>query len=97
MALLQRRALGGHVAVDGVSANGAPDARGELPTVSGSKGWLRDPQRFPVVVTLDGDDARGLCRAGGQADVVVFTGGNPLLNAVAKLRIRVASILSYVR
>jgi multidrug resistance efflux pump len=81
----------------GVSANGTPDARGELPTVSGSKGWLRDPQRFPVVITLEDDESRGLCRAGGQADVVVFTGGNPVLNALARLRIRVTSILSYVR
>ena len=41
--------------------------RGDLPTVSSSRGWLRDPQRFPVIIGLDSPETEGLVRAGGQA------------------------------
>lgn len=80
----------------GVSA-GRSGSRGELEQVSGSSGWLRDPQRFPVIIAFDGDEAAGLRRVGGQADVVVFTGRRPVLNAIARLRLRLVSWLSYVR
>jgi multidrug resistance efflux pump len=80
----------------GVSA-GMSGSRGELEQVSGSSGWLRDPQRFPVIITFDGDEALGLRRVGGQADVVVYTGSRPILNAVARLRLRLVGWLSYVR
>ena len=71
--------------------------RGELPTVSSSEGWLRDPQRFPVVVALAPGQAAGLLRSGGQVDVIVYTGNHPILNTIGKIRIRLRSILSYVR
>lgn len=71
--------------------------RGELPTVSSSRGWLRDPQRFPVVIAFMGEGALGYRRAGGQADVVIYTGRRPILNAIAWFRMRLASLLSYVR
>ena len=80
----------------GVST-GQEGSRGELAQVSQSKGWLRDPQRFPVIITFEGDEAAGLRRVGGQANVVVYTGGNFVLNAIAKLRLRMVSLLSYVR
>jgi multidrug resistance efflux pump len=80
----------------GVSA-GMSGSRGELEQVSGSSGWLRDPQRFPVIIAFDGDEAQGLRRVGGQADVVVYTGNRPILNAIARLRLRLVSWLSYVR
>lgn len=80
----------------GVSA-GMSGSRGELEQVSGSSGWLRDPQRFPVIIAFDGDEAIGLRRVGGQADVVVYTGSRPLLNTIARLRLRLVSWLSYVR
>lgn len=71
--------------------------RGELPTISSSQGWLREPQRFPVVVALAPGEAAGLLRSGGQVDVIVFTGNHPILNTIGKIRIRLRSILSYVR
>lgn len=80
----------------GVSA-GPSGSRGQLEQVSSSSGWLRDPQRFPVVVTFDGDQALGLRRVGAQADVVVYTGKNFILNPIAWLRLRLVSLLSYVR
>jgi multidrug resistance efflux pump len=72
-------------------------ARGELTTAETAQGWLQDPQRFPVIIRFDGDEARGFLRAGGQASVIVYAGSNPLLNAVGKLRIRLTTFLSYVR
>jgi len=70
---------------------------GALPTVEGASGWLRDPQRFPVVVRFDVDETQGLLRVGGQVDVIVYTGNNLILNGIGKLRIRLSSLLSYVR
>lgn len=72
-------------------------ARGSLPTAESTQGWLRDPQRFPVIIRLEDETSRGFLRAGGQASVIVYAGTNPLLNGVGKLRIRVATLLSYVR
>jgi multidrug resistance efflux pump len=72
--------------------------RGDLPSITGSQGWLRDPQRFPVIILLDDKSMFPLLRYGSQADVVVFTdekGG--LLNSLGKFRIRIISWLSYVR
>ena len=80
----------------GVSA-GSEGSRGELTQVSQSKGWLRDPQRFPVIITFESEAAVGLRRVGGQANVVVYTGGSFVLNTIAKLRLRLVSLLSYVR
>jgi multidrug resistance efflux pump len=80
----------------GVSAKGVP-SRGDLPTVQSSQGWLRDPQRFPVIVGFEKGAAEGLLRAGGQADVLVFTGRNPVLNLIARIGLRMRSLLSYVR
>jgi len=73
------------------------ESPGALPTVEGASGWLRDPQRFPVVVRFDVDETQGLLRVGGQVDVIVYTGNNLILNAIGKLRIRLSSLLSYVR
>jgi len=80
----------------GVDAGGETNPGG-LPTIQGSKGWLRDPQRFPVIIGLDNGLARGYHRFGGQADVVVYTGGNLLFNAIAWVHLRFRSLLSYVR
>ena len=70
---------------------------GGLPSIKGSQGWLRDPQRFPVIIGLNDDQATGLRRIGGQADVVVYTDGNFLFNSIAWFHLRVRSLLSYVR
>ena len=70
---------------------------GQLPTIGGSTGWLREPQRFPVIVRFPGDEAVGLLRAGGQADVIIYTGNHFILKAIGKLRIRLSSLVSYVR
>jgi multidrug resistance efflux pump len=82
----------------GVGVNtGRSTNRGELPSISSPSGWLRDPQRFPVIIGLNLDETYGLRRVGGQADVIVYTGDNALLNFIGRVQIRVSSWLSYVR
>ena len=72
--------------------------RGDLPSISGAKGWLRDPQRFPVIILFDDKTIYPQLRHGGQVDVVVFTRENGgLLAALGRFRIRMISWLSYVR
>jgi len=72
--------------------------KGGLPSISSEKGWLGDPHRFPVTIGIERNhELENLIRIGGQVDVVVYTGSNSLLNAIASFRIRLNSKLSYVR
>jgi multidrug resistance efflux pump len=91
------RVFRGHVASVSSGVDTGQGARGGLPTAEAAQGWLRDPQRFPVIIRFEGDEARGFLRAGGQASVIVYAGSNPLLNFVGRVRIRVTTLLSYVR
>jgi multidrug resistance efflux pump len=81
----------------GVSAGQTPPP-GTLPTVQNSRDWLRQSQRFPVVIGFDigqDDRLREHLRIGGQASVVAYTEGHGLLNGLGKLLIRLMSLLSY--
>ncbi len=71
--------------------------RGDLPTISNSEGWLRDPQRFPVIISFNREEIGVIPRFGSQVDVVVYTGDHGFLNATGRYRIRFLSWLSYVR
>jgi multidrug resistance efflux pump len=71
-------------------------APGQLASVQSATGWLRDSQRFPVIIRFSDDSAKGLRRAGGQADVIVYTGDSAVLNGIGRLWIRLLSVLSYV-
>ena len=74
-------------------------AIGELATVEGRSGWLRDAQRFPVIIEFDegfGVEARLGRRVGSQADVIIYTGDHSILNALGWLWIRLMTLLSYV-
>jgi len=79
----------------GVAVDTAP--LGNLPTIDNDRQWLRDAQRFPVLVEfqLEDQDKRLNIRVGSQASVIVYTGNNWLFNFVGKIYIRVASLLSY--
>ena len=79
----------------GVSTN--ETNKGGLPTISQKKGWLQDPQRFPVIISSNEADILDLYRLGGQVDVVVYTGNNFILNSIAAFKIRLMSYLSFVR
>ncbi len=74
---------------------------GDLPTASKPKGWLRDPQRFSVIIeTTDYAAAEDVTQPGlrynSQATVVVYTGDHPFWNTLAKGWIRFVSYLSYL-
>ena len=81
----------------GVSS-GKPGSPGALPTVENSRDWLRQAQRFPVAVEIDPSDAgrlRGV-QVGGQADVLVYTGDNPVMNWLGAVYMRVMSWVTYL-
>jgi len=71
-------------------------AAGEVETVKITSGWLRDAQRFPVIVRFDGDAGKGFRRYGGQADVQFYSDEHPLLDALGWAWIRLMAWLSYV-
>ena len=88
----QVRSVGGGVAS---SQQAQP---GTLPTVDNNRDWLRQAQRIPVAIAIDPKDLerRPNLPIGGQADVLVYTGDNPVLNAFGALYIRAMSWLSYL-
>lgn len=91
------RIFEGHVASISFGVETGQPARGALPTSEQTQGWLQDPQRFPVIIRFDSDDASGFRRAGGRASVIVYTGSSPLLNLLGRLQIRLTTIFSYLR
>lgn len=70
---------------------------GSLPTIENDRQFLRDEQRFAVLVDFDitdRADARNL-RVGAQASVIVYTGDSWLFNTVGSIYVQVTSVLSY--
>ena len=81
----------------GVSAGNNPPA-GTLPSIENDRDWLRQSQRFPVIIGFDVNQAPDLpddLRVGGQASVIAYGEGSGILQLLGKLYIRVASWLSY--
>lgn len=79
----------------GVNVDSAP--LGSLPTIENDRNWLRDAQRFSVLVDFELPNAgdRFGIRIGAQASVIVYTGDGFLFNTIGKLKMRVVSILTY--
>ena len=81
----------------GVSSGKAVDL-GNLPIVKPGKGWLRSPQRFPVVVKLEltPDELKKLgVKVYSQADVIIYTGDHTIWNMLGGLWIWAVKYLSY--
>ena len=79
----------------GVNVDSAP--LGSLPTIENDRSWLRDSQRFSVLISFElpnADDRLGI-RIGAQTNVIVYTGSGFLFNTVGKIRMRLVSILTY--
>ena len=94
--VLPGRLFGGVVRGTGFGVDVDTAPLGELPTIENDKNWLREAQRFPVLVDLETGNARELgVRVGSQATVTIFTGNRPALNVIARLRMRLSSYLSY--
>ena len=79
----------------GVSDNSA-DAIGGLTTVQTTQGWLRQAQHFPVLIHFTDDSVKGHRRAGGQVNVIIYTGSHPIWNSLAFLWIRLVSFFSHI-
>jgi multidrug resistance efflux pump len=93
---LPGRLLEGTVRGTGYGVDVDSAALGELPTIENDTNWLREAQRFPVLVDVDTGNVRELgVLVGSQATVTVYTGERPVLNTIARLRMRIASYLSY--
>lgn len=72
---------------------------GDLPTAQKVGGWLREPQRFSVIIeatdyTFSDTGDHGL-RHNSQVDVIIYTGDHFFWNGLGKLWIRLLSLLSY--
>ena len=77
---------------------GSEQPAGALPTIQNNRDWLRESQRFPVIIGFDTQqdaDLRKQLRIGGQASVIAYGEGTTLLRLLGKAYIRVASWLSY--
>ncbi len=52
---------------------------------------------MPVLIRFsDIENAKGALRAGGQVNVIVYTGNNAILNTIGRLWIRMISLLSHL-
>ena len=80
----------------GVNVDSAP--LGSLPTIENDRQWLRDAQRFAVLVDFELPDAKDRMgiRVGAQASVIVYTGGGFLFNSIAWIKMRLLSIFTYI-
>lgn len=78
----------------GVQVNN--NALGTLPTIDNDRNWLRDEQRFPVIIdyVVDSKDSSDL-RVGSQASIIVYTGDHWLMNMLGRFYIRLNALLSY--
>jgi multidrug resistance efflux pump len=84
----------------GITKGGEAPA-GTLPQVQSQQGWVRDPQRFPVRISLRGEANGPLqdlpLRNGAQANVLILTDPDAwLLNPLGRLWLRVISWLRYI-
>ena len=82
----------------GVSAAESVSTPGQLPTIQTSRDWIRDAQRFPVLIDIvDFDEAAELrLRAGGQASVMIYSSNKPFINALGRLVLKISGYLSYL-
>ena len=84
--------------VGGGVSSGQQAPPGTLPTVQNSRDWLRQAQRFPVAIEFDAAEAERLAKArpGGQAEVMVYSGDNFVMNLLGAAYIRLMTLLSYL-
>ena len=70
---------------------------GALSPVRPAKGWLRQAQYMPVLIRFeDLAPVRPFLRLGGQGNVLIHTGDNPLYNVPGHWWMRLTSLLTYL-
>ena len=79
----------------GVSVDSAP--LGSLPTIDNDRQWLRDAQRFSVLIDfeLDDQDDRLGIRVGAQASVIVYADSGWIMTTLGKIKMRLVSVFTY--
>ena len=79
----------------GVNVDSAP--LGSLPTIDNDRQWLRDAQRFSVLVDfeLPGAEDRTGIRVGAQASVIVYADSGWIMTTIGKIKMRLLSVLTY--
>ncbi len=69
---------------------------GELPKPEKVTGWMREAQRFTVIIKFNDHVNKNLLREGGQADIITYTGDNFIFNGLGKISIWLTSKLTYL-
>lgn len=79
----------------GVAVDSAP--LGSLPTIKNDPDWLRESQRYPVLIDfeLTNEEDRQLLKVGSQVSVIIYTGQHWVSNGLASILIHLVSILTY--
>ncbi len=79
----------------GVNVDSAP--LGSLPTIDNDRQWLRDAQRFSVLVDFEmpSMEARGGLRVGAQASVIVYADSGWIMTLLGKIKMRLVSVFTY--
>jgi len=74
---------------------------GQLSPNPPDQGWLRDPQRFPVRILLEPEDAKeagiDIGRSGAQANVIIFTEEDSIMNPIGRFWLKIVALLSYLQ
>ena len=81
----------------GVS-DGQANSAGTLPTINNNRDWLRQSQRYPVMINFDPGQREQLedfVRIGGQTEVIAYTEDATILKLVGIIYIRFMSLFSY--
>ena len=82
----------------GVSNSQSQSTPGALPSISNDRNWLRQSQRFPVVIEFDPSQDETIfkhLRVGGQASIIIYSNDHGILALLGKVYIRFMSWLSY--
>jgi len=82
-------------------AQGDEAPTGQLSTMPKEQGWVRDPQRFPVRILVLPDEVKkagiDVGRSGAQANAMIYTSDNPIMNLLGGVWIRIVALLSYLQ
>jgi len=81
----------------GVTGAESTSKPGALPTVQNARDWLRNAQRFPVLIDFENpaEAAELGARVGSQVNVTAYTGDHPILNALGQFVTELSRLFSY--
>ncbi len=91
------RVFQGRIRETGFGVQVDSSALGTLPTIDNQRNWLRDAQRFPVLIDVEtNEDPQQIgLRVGSQVSVIVYTGNNWMMNFLGRIYIRTVAVMSY--